>query len=190
MAPLDAPDPPLADERVALRPWRDDDVAWLARASRDPLVPRFTTVPPDNSEEDVRAHLLAQGPLRARGQELHLLSVERASGQRVGPLGLHHVDRQQGSAHVGYWAAAEARGRGLTTAAVQLLCGWALGPLGLRRLELRTDVENAASQRVAERCGFVRERLAEQPDPHGGGRVAVVVFGRAAADDDRRPPLT
>jgi RimJ/RimL family protein N-acetyltransferase len=40
---------------------------------------------------------------------------------------------------------------------VQLLSGWAIDELSLRRLELVTETDNAASQRVAEKAGFRRE---------------------------------
>jgi RimJ/RimL family protein N-acetyltransferase len=180
--PLRPPEPLLADARVTLRPWADGDVAWLARESRDPLVPRFTSVPERNSERDVRAFLLAQGPLRERGEQLHLLAVETTSGARVGPVGLHHVDWTHRSAEVGYWTARAARGRGSTAAAVRLLCAWALGPLGLERLELRADVENIASQRVARACGFTREGVLRSAAVRPGGRASLVVFGLLAGE--------
>ena len=41
-----APDPPLADEVVALRPWTEADVDELVRCCNDPLVPRFIPVIP------------------------------------------------------------------------------------------------------------------------------------------------
>jgi RimJ/RimL family protein N-acetyltransferase len=59
--------------------------------------------------------------------------------------------------HVGYWLAPEARGRGLTTAALAALSRWGFDELGLGRVELVTDPDNIASQRVAEKAGFTRE---------------------------------
>lgn len=61
------------------------------------------------------------------------------------------------TAEVSYFLAARARGQGLATRAVRLLAAWAFDELGLERLELRTHLENEASQRVAERAGFRRE---------------------------------
>ena len=49
------------------------------------------------------------------------------------------------------------RGRGLTTRALKLISSWALDRAGAERLQLRADVLNLASQRVAERAGFKRE---------------------------------
>ena len=180
--PIPEPDPPLADTRVALRPWRDADVPWLARESRDPLVPRFTTVPADNSEAHVRGFLLAHGPLRERGEQVHLLAVERATDELVGPVGLHHVDWPKRQAEVGYWTARAARGRGLTAAAVRLICAWGFDGLGLERIELRTHIENLASQRLAERLGFTREGLLRGAERRPAGRVDLVLFGLLAGE--------
>lgn len=179
---LPLPDPPLRDERVLLRAMTDADVAWVAAASRDPLIPRYTRVPVDNAEVDVRAFLVTQPALRNSGRELHLLGVELAGGTPIGMLGLHHVDADARSAHVGYWTAREARGRGLTSAAVKLLAGWALGALGLERLELRADVDNVASQRVAERVGFTREGVLRAVEWRPDGRRSQVVYGLLAGD--------
>ncbi len=179
--PLLPPDPPPADARVALRAWEDADVPSLARESRDPLVPRFTTVQEDNTEEAVRAFLMTQGPLRERGEQLHLLAVERG-GERIGPVGLHRVDWRHRSAEVGYWTARAARGRGLTSAGVRLVCAWAFDALGLERIELRTVTENGGSQRVAEACGFTREGVLRGADRYEDARRDIVVFGLLAGE--------
>lgn len=179
MVSLRLPDPPLRTGRVLLRELRDDDVGWIVAASRDPLIPRFTRVPADNSASDVRAFLLAQSALRTTNRELHLLAAE-PGGTRVGMIGLHHVEATDRSAHVGYWTAREARGRGLTTEALRLLAAWSFSALGLERLELRADVDNVASQRVAERVGFTREGVLRGAEWRPGGRRSLVVFGLLA----------
>ena len=72
--------------------------------------------------------------------------------------------------HVGYWCAPEARGRGVATRALRLLCRHALDDLRLDRLELVTDPDNRASQRVAEKVGFRREGVLRSHLLHPDGR--------------------
>ena len=50
--------------------------------------------------------------------------------------------------------------------------------VGLARVELLTDVRNSASQRVAEKAGFVREGVARavRAEPRGTARVDMVVW--------------
>jgi len=55
-----------------------------------------------------------------------------------------------------YWLAPWDRRRGIATKAVALLCEWALTGLGFTHITLKTNMDNVASQRVAERAGFHR----------------------------------
>ncbi len=58
---------------------------------------------------------------------------------------------------VSYVVVPELRGRGLASRAVVELLDWGARELGLRHAVLHCEVENTASQRVAEKCGFVLE---------------------------------
>ena len=77
----------------------------------------------------------------------------------VGGIGVRFLsDLDDGCAEIGYWVAAEARGRGVATAATRAAARWAFGAVPeLARIQLRADVENVASNRVAEKAGFTRE---------------------------------
>jgi RimJ/RimL family protein N-acetyltransferase len=60
----------------------------------------------------------------------------------------------------------------VTTRALRLLCKHALEDLRLKRVELITDPDNRASQRVAEKVGFQREGVLRSHLPHPDGRRA------------------
>ncbi len=53
---------------------------------------------------------------------------------------------------------------------VVLLSRWALAEAGVLRLELTTHPENVASQRVAEKAGFVREGVLRSHMAYRDGR--------------------
>jgi RimJ/RimL family protein N-acetyltransferase len=65
---------------------------------------------------------------------------------------------------------------------VRLLAPWALRELRLARLALLTDVDNAASQRVAERAGFTREGILRAYEERKGQRHDVVSYSLVPAD--------
>jgi RimJ/RimL family protein N-acetyltransferase len=75
--------------------------------------------------------------------------------------------------------ARDARGHGYISRAVRVLVRWAFDELGLARLELTTDPENTASQRVAERCGFQKEGYlrSHMLIRHSGQRRDSLVYG-------------
>jgi len=86
----------------------------------------------------------------------------------VGSIGLQLAANETG--YIGYWCATEARGQGITTRALLRLCSYALHELTLERVGLTTDVENLASQRVAEKVGFQREGVLRSHVRHPDGR--------------------
>jgi RimJ/RimL family protein N-acetyltransferase len=94
----------------------------------------------------------------------------------LGAVGITVKESDPAVAEIGYWLAPEARGRGIATRALRLLATWSLRELPIDRLQLTTDVENEASQRVAARGGFVREGVLRAWYDRRGERRDAVVF--------------
>ena len=163
------PDPPLADEAITLRPWRESDIPAQLAAFRDPVFQRHSDWAP-LTEADALAALHTDSQV-----DLAIVADRVAGG-----VSLHSfVD---GRAGIGYWLAPDARGRGFATRAVRLLSRWAFDELGIARLELTCGPDNVASQRVAERCGFVREGLLRSHLPFKGGRRDSVLYSLLPSD--------
>ena len=92
------------------------------------------------------------------------------------------IDREGRTAELGYIVAPAARGRGVATAALRLLTDWAFSELAALRLELLIGVENQASKRVAERCGYEREGVLRSTHLKQGIREDVEIWSRLAVD--------
>ena len=184
---LPAP-PVLTDGVVTLRAWSVEDAADVARACDDPETARWLPVPSPYTEEDGREYA---GALVARqwadGAAAGLAVVDATDGSLLGAVGLTLAQRAVGVADVGYWTAPWARGRGVASRAAVLLARWGLEVLGLGRVELLADVGNAASQRAAEKAGFVREGVARQARDavRAPGRSDLVLYSLVASDPVR-----
>jgi len=149
----------LSHRGVTLRPWREDDADTLAARINDPAIVVFLDrLPQPYVREDALAYIRAsQEGWRTGGNTNFAIVVDRIGGA-VGSIGVRWSEIEEGVAEVGYWVAAEARGRGAATSAVRLVAHWAFtAEQRLERLQLRADVLNAASNRVAEKAGFTRE---------------------------------
>lgn len=182
---LPFPDPELHTAEIRLRPWRREDVPAIVEACADPSIAEFSPVIPfPYTAEDAIGWLESQEPARRVGAALDLAVVDAASGQTLGAIGLTGVSPLLRTANIGYWLAASARGHGHITSAVRLLAGWAFAELQLARLELTTDPDNLASQRVAERCGFRQEgRLrSHMLILHSGQRRDSLIYGLLAGE--------
>lgn len=153
----------LRGDGIVLRPWREDDAQAVYDACQDPEILYWIPLIPRPYTLDVaRAFVtdsLGLGPYQFAITEDDLV---------VGSIGMRISEPKTG--HIGYWCARDARGRGVTTRALRLLCQYALGELNIDRLELITDPDNRASQRVAEKVGFRREGVLRSQMLHPDGR--------------------
>lgn len=126
----------------------------------DPLIAAFLDqLPSPYTHDDARAWFALADERRREGT-MAAFAIELAGVEGpVGGVGVHFFDGlDAGGAEIGYWVAEEARGSGVATAATRLAAEWAFeSHRDLVRLQLRADVENVASNRVAEKAGFTRE---------------------------------
>jgi len=156
----------LRDGALVLRPWAEDDVAAIVGAINDPEIAHWIpTIPHPYTEADARAFLAGEIP----EPEEYRLAITLAD-QVVGGIGMR-VNSHQYRGTIGYWVAASSRGRGVCTGALRLLARHGLEELELQRLELITDPDNGASQRVAEKVGFQREGVMRAHLLHPDGRL-------------------
>jgi ribosomal-protein-alanine N-acetyltransferase len=90
-----------------------------------------------------------------------------------------------------YWDAYElayhlydptAAGKGYTTEAVQLLADYLFANKARHRLQLIILPGNAASRRIAEKCGFQLDGTIRQPFFHGGENVDVLMYSLLRTD--------
>jgi RimJ/RimL family protein N-acetyltransferase len=153
---------------LTLRPFTEEDIAWVYAVSLDPAVQTYVQIPlpyrMEHAAYFVRQMAIGAWALRERAEFV----VERA-GLRLGRVGLG-LDGN-GAAQIGYWMDPAARSRGVATEAVRALCRWAFATLGLDLIEWRAEVGNVASRRVAEKAGFRVEATLRRRLVHRGVRV-------------------
>ena len=100
----------------------------------------------------------------------------------VGFAAVVHLDLDGREGELGYLVSPSARGRGIAGRAVALLTDWCFATLGLVRLELRIDIDNGASERVAERLGYVRDGILRSKYFKEGRRTHMGIWSRLNED--------
>lgn len=157
--------PRLTAGDIELRAWSDRDTEFLVEAYSDPDIQRWHVRTMDTRE--AREWITARA-VRWRGEHGADWSV-RWRGIPVGRVGLRTVDLEGGRAEVAYWTVPEARGSGVAATALAVLSDWAIETVGFHRLDLHHSVENAASCRVAVKCGYEVEGTARSSVLHSDG---------------------
>jgi RimJ/RimL family protein N-acetyltransferase len=141
-------EPLRSDGAITLRPWSLDDAGAVVEClDADPEISRWLDrIPQPYTTKDALVFFSGLG-------ETAFAVVDAESGRLLGGIGMHW---SEDVAEIGYWARADARGRGVTTRALVLAAGLAFEQ-GAARVQLRADVENLPSRRVAEKAGFSAE---------------------------------
>jgi RimJ/RimL family protein N-acetyltransferase len=155
----------LRDGDLVLRPWTEDDVDAMVAGCNDPDVAHWIpTIPHPYTRENAISFI------RGEVAPEHTAFAMELDGRVVGGIGMG-LNSLEYRATMGYWVAAGARGNGVCTRALRTLARYALVELELQRVDLITEPENIASQRVAEKVGFQREGVLRAHLRHPDGRI-------------------
>ncbi|MCZ2806521.1 GNAT family N-acetyltransferase [Modestobacter sp. VKM Ac-2983] len=168
-------------DRLALRPFREDDVEAVLAGCQDPDVQRWINIPVPYTRADALAYVLEDSPAERRAGTGTNLAIE-VDGVVVGSTGVHRIGQHPMGPEIGYWLAPSARGRGYAAETTHALAEWALG-LGAHRVYLVADVRNAGSQAVARRAGLTQEGVLRSYLAYrDGSRGDAAVFSRLPTD--------
>jgi ribosomal-protein-alanine N-acetyltransferase len=162
--------PPLLAPRglgVSLRtPRMSDFTQWaqLREFSREFLTPWEPIWPSDDlTRSGFRRRLRRYQEDMADDKAYPFLIFRESDETLLGGITLANVRRgivQAGT--MGYWIGQPHAGRGYMTAALRVLLPSLFGELNLHRIDAACIPSNAASIRVLEKCGFVREGRARR----------------------------
>lgn len=132
----------LQSEDVAIRLWRPGDDEAVGASPRDPVTGRFfgPSLKPRRDEPDPDA-------------PTYTICLR---GRPIGRLWFKPWARPY---EVGYLVQTDEWGKGIATVALTLISDWLLDEARVGEIVLITHPDNRASQRVAEKAGFVRQGI-------------------------------
>lgn len=87
-----------------------------------------------------------------------LALFDQSSDRFLTACGLHpRCALNSNALEIGYWKRTSETGKGLATLATQILTIYCFEGLGCDRVQISHNINNDASRRVIEKCGFVPE---------------------------------
>ena len=173
----------LKTARLLLRSHLEQDVEPTVAMFTDDLSMRWLMGPQPYTEVHGRAWCTqAAHTMRTLGTGINWAITDLETGRYIGGIGLKNTDWESRVTEVGYAVGAWARGRGFAPEATRAAAEWALRDQKMNRVTLFAAVGNAASQRVAEKAGFVREGVARHAGFTHHGQEDMVMFSLIPAD--------
>ena len=146
----------METNRIILRPWRDSDAEVLYKWASDPDVgPRAGWAPHKSVEESLEIIRTVFN------DSLHTWAIEqKATGEAIGAMGYGpscecDLPAREGEPLIGYWVAKPYWNQGICTEALRLMLDHIRQTTDIKSLISGHFVDNPASGRVMEKCGFV-----------------------------------
>jgi ribosomal-protein-serine acetyltransferase len=169
----------LTDGPVTIRRFRPEDAPALYEAVRESIAELSPRLPWCHeryalAESESWIAACRENWKTARAFAFAVFSAD--TGRLLGGVGIHQVDPLAGSGLLGYWVRTSATGNGVATAAAILAARFAFASVRLGTLEILVEEGNAASRRVAEKVGGLREASLQVRDLYGRGRREMVVY--------------
>ncbi len=157
-----------------LRAWREGDAPALAEHADNPKVWRHMSDRfPHPYTLAIAEDWVRQGHIDFGGDNW-AIALEN---QAVGGCGIHQEEGQfRCNAEIGYWLAERYWGRGVVTRVARALTERAFGDSETMRVFAPIHADNAASMRVVEKCGFIREGVLRQSAIKSGRVIDRVLY--------------
>jgi ribosomal-protein-serine acetyltransferase len=175
------PETTLVAGDLTLRPLSDADAADVVKACQDVETMRWLPLPRPYTRPNAEWFIGTFGPSQRESGAGIVFGIESA-GRLVGVIDLKGANWATRVVELGYWVAPWARRRGVASRATRALAEWAVREHGFERVELFAASGNVASQRAAQKAGFVREGVSRNAGQLHGSRIDLVVFTLVPGD--------
>lgn len=172
----------LHDERIVVRPYREEDAQALFDAineSREHIRPWLPFADQHQTVEETRNSINTRRSHWVLREDLGMSIWTKEAGRFLGGIGLHPHAWEIGYFEISYWLRSGVEGHGYMTSAARLLADYAFTSLKAQRLEIRCDERNTRSAAVARRLGFIQEAcLRHESKAPDGSLRNTLIFGR------------
>ena len=142
-------------DRIRLRPWRESDAEALFKYASDPDVGPRAGWPPHKTVEE------SLDVIRTVFRNDTTWAIEFiASGEAIGAMGYvpcegNNLPSREGEPLVGYWVGKPFWNQGICTEALRMMIDRIRRTTDIKSLISSHFIDNPASGRVMEKCGFV-----------------------------------
>ena len=145
----------METERILLRPWYDCDAEALFKWASDPDVGPRAGWPPHNSVEESLEIIRT-----IFNNDTTWAIVLKKSGNPIGAIGYGpscdcKLPARDGEPLIGYWIAKSYWNKGICTEALKLMLDHITATTNIPSLISGHFIDNPASGRVMEKCGFI-----------------------------------
>jgi len=166
----------LRGETVTLRPTEEGQLEFLQANINDPEIWRSLKHRQPISEQEEREWI------ESLGETEDVSLVIFVDDEPVGTVGLTDVNKQWGTAEIGFWVTPDQQGNGYGSEAAELVVGYGFDQLRLEKVVAEAYAFNEASRGLLESVGFTQEGRLRDHAFVNGERADLLVYGLLATE--------
>lgn len=170
------PFPVIETERLLLRRITNDDVNEVFELRSNPETMKYIPRPLVKNNEDALAHIAMIDEKIETNVGINWAITLKDNPKLLGIIGYYRMQPENYRAEIGYMLSPDFHGKGIIPEAVNVLLKYGFEYLKLHSIEAVIDPENYASEKVLQKCGFVKEAHLKESEFWEGKFLDKVIY--------------
>ncbi len=151
------PFPYLNSSRLQFRPLSESDVNEVFELRSDPVIMQYIPRPLAKTKDDALEHIRTVQSIIDNNQGLNWGLTLKEDNKLIGIIGFYRMQPENFRFELGYILLPEFQNKGYISEAIKTVLHYAFEILNFHSVEAIIDPDNAASERVLLKNGFVKE---------------------------------
>jgi ribosomal-protein-alanine N-acetyltransferase len=170
------PFPVLESERLVLRRITDNDVHEVFELRSNPETMKYIPRPLVTTAQEALEHIATIEDKIVNNIGINWGISLKEDSKLLGIIGYYRMQPENYRAEIGYILLPEFHGKGIIPEAVNTLITYGFHVLQLHSIEAVIDPENFASEKVLQKCGFVKEAHLKEAEFYEGTFLDKVIY--------------
>ncbi|MEO8236569.1 MAG: GNAT family N-acetyltransferase [Flavobacterium sp.] len=170
------PFPVIETERLILRQITNEDVKEIFELRSNPETMKYIPRPLVKTTDDALEHIAMIEEKIVKNVGINWGITLKGRPEILGIIGYYRIQPENYRAEIGYMLLPEHHGKGIISEAVNRLITYGFDDLKLHSIEAVIDPQNFASEKVLQKCGFVKEAHFKESDFYEGKFLDKVIY--------------
>lgn len=170
------PFPVIETERLILRRITNDDANEIFELRSNPETMKYIPRPLVKTTEDALEHVAMIEEKIVTNVGINWGITLKGNSKVLGIIGYYRIQPENYRAEIGYMLLPDFHGKGIISEALKRLIAYGFDDLKLHSIEAVIDPENAASEKVLQKCGFVKEAHLKEAEFYEGKFLDKVIY--------------
>jgi len=170
------PFPVIETERLVLKRITNEDANEVFELRSNPETMKYIPRPLVKNTEDALEHIAMIDDKIETNMGINWGITFKDNSKLLGIIGYYRMQPDNYRAEIGYILLPEYHGKGIIPEAVNRLIRYGFDDLKLHSIEAVIDPENLASEKVLQKCGFVKEAHFKESSFYEGRFMDKVIY--------------